>query len=695
MSSASPWILGIASSHNGAVCLLHGDEIVAAVQEERLLRQKRARVRAAYGSLAVNYCLQYAGISAGQLDLIVACGQKPLGTPNQRVDLCPLFEGRPVLSISHHLGHAVAAFATSGFQEAAVLVIDGMGSPLEDVPETERAAALDPTPGGFETTSLYHACGNRIIAVEKHFVPEGAWLVRRERRMPSFGSLGGMYGAVGAQIFGDPMDGAGKVMGLAPYGTATIDAAEFFSIEDNRFLFSDRVPERFCHTDRWPLRPTEYQDLAASAQAALERGVAHLVNRTRALTKTSRLCYAGGVTLNSVANEQILRSRCFEDVFLMPAAEDSGTAIGAAYYGLFQLTGRNTCRRLNHDAVGRRYSDAEIDEAVQAAPAIVSSTREDVLEDAVDELCDGKIIGWFNGRSELGPRALGQRSILCDPRRSDMKDALNRRVKHREGFRPFAPVVLLEEARRWFELDGVIDESPAMLRVVPVRRDKLSLVPAIVHVDGTGRVQTVTHAENGRLYTLIRRFHERTGVPMLLNTSFNVAGEPIVETPADALLGMLVSGLDACVVGDRFVRARPGPHSMLDLGIEVIAGSFVALGGRESRADDTLKIWESVALDAAELVDSRYQASGRPYSRIHTSTPWGTAVHFGSSDLVDVLTCASSNSTGNTTALTLLNALRQKLDVTDRAFLRLIPELCRARIIRLRDMEPLAERSNG
>jgi carbamoyltransferase len=185
---------------------------------------------------------------------------------------------------------------------------------------------------------------------------------------------------------------------------------------------------------------------------------------------------------------------------------------------------------------------------------------------------------------------------------------------------------------------------------------------------------------------------------MLLNTSFNVAGEPIVETPADALLGMLVSGLDACVVGDRFVRVQPGHHSMLELGIDAIATSFVARGRRGRgglAADDTLRIWESVALDAADLVDSRYQASGRPYSRIQTSTPWGTAVHFGSSDLVDVLSCASSNSTGNTTAHALLNTLRQKLDVTDRAFLRLIPELCRARIIRLRDVQTLMAQSNG
>ena len=237
----------------------------------------------------------------------------------------------------------------------------------------------------------------------------------------------------------------------------------------------------------------------------------------------------------------------------MPAAEDSGTAIGAAYHGLWQLTQHNSQRRILHDAPGRTYSPADVSAVLDqhANVRVVHSTN--VISDAVELLCDGKIIGWFDGGSELGPRALGQRSILCDPRRADAKDTLNRRVKMREAFRPFAPAVLLEEAANWFEFDGTSPESPFMLRVCEVNREKKDKVPAIVHVDGTGRLQTLTRENNGRFYELVKQFHEKTGVPILLNTSFNRMGQPIIETPADAIQCLLDTGLDCCVFEDRIV----------------------------------------------------------------------------------------------------------------------------------------------
>jgi carbamoyltransferase len=240
----------------------------------------------------------------------------------------------------------------------------------------------------------------------------------------------------------------------------------------------------------------------------------------------------------------------------MPAAEDSGTSIGAAYYGLWQLTGHNSQRPILHDAPGRTYSSADVSAALDQAQNIRVVHSTDVLSDAVELLCDGRIIGWFDGGSELGPRALGQRSILCDPRRPDGKETLNRRVKMREAFRPFAPAVLLEEAANWFEFGETSAESPFMLRVVKVNRERRDQVPAIVHVDGTGRVQTLTRANNGRFYELVRKFYEQTGVPMLLNTSFNRMGQPIIETPADAIECLLSTGLDCCVFEDRIVFKR-------------------------------------------------------------------------------------------------------------------------------------------
>jgi carbamoyltransferase len=561
-SEDSLWILGIsASPHNGAVCLLKGDEIVAAIQEERLSRIKRAAVYGAYPSLAIEYCLEYAGIRSGDLSLVVSCVTNRSTTPEQDLSLNPALQTRthktPTLYIPHHYGHAVSAFATSGFEESAVLVIDGVGSPFEDFTEDEKAACKWPVEDGWETISLYAASGASIKPLEKHMVEHFAWVGKPTGGMLTFGSLGGMYGASAYQIFGD-LHEAGKVMGLAPYGQPHIPRVEFFEMDGGRLRFHDEVTKRFAHNDRWPLRQREYSDLSASVQAALEEAVLHLVERLYEICPSENLCYAGGVALNSVANERIIRESPFRNVYIIPAAEDSGTAVGAAYHGLWRLTKTNTKKRLIHDAVGRPYSEEQILNAIENTPAVEISTSEDAISDAVELLCDGKIVGWFDGRSELGPRALGQRSILCDPRRPEAKDVLNRQVKHRESFRPFAPVVLRENVNEWFDLDGTSPDSPFMLRVCKFREDKKARVPGVVHIDDTGRLQTVTMEANGALYKLAKRFYERTNVPIILNTSFNVAGEPIVETPQDALNTLISTGIDYCVFGSKVVTKRRG-----------------------------------------------------------------------------------------------------------------------------------------
>jgi len=547
-SSREPWVLGINASHNGAVCLLHGDQIVAAIQEERLTRIKRQRIYGASPAFAIAYCLKHAGIDAGDLDLVVISTLGRSGDAANDVGRNWLLRtpqtGVQVERISHHLAHAISAFALSGFPDSAVLVVDGRGSSCDDLSPGERAAVIRAVEDGFETASLYHAGGTHIDPLEKHVASK--WLVGDQLAMPRFGSLGGMYAAVTKQIF-DRYSEAGKVMGLSSFGCPAFAPSDFFSISEKGFDFSDRVPNAFRFNERWPAHKEQYQDLARSTQVALEEGVLHLARRLRQKSGSRCLCYAGGVALNGIANERLFAEAGFEEIFIVPPAEDSGAAIGAAFWGLWQLTGVNTLAKLCVDALGRPYGREEIEAAADSVGSIRLVSESDYIGAAVDLICEGRILGWFSGRSELGPRALGQRSIVCDPRRADMPAQLNGRIKRRESFRPFAPAVLQDGVPVWFETNGAKVESPFMLRVRRFKDEQADKVPAVVHVDGTGRLQTLNHEANGSFYDLVDAFYRRTGVPILLNTSFNGPGEPIVETPTDALRCMLANSLDACV----------------------------------------------------------------------------------------------------------------------------------------------------
>jgi carbamoyltransferase len=568
VGAAKPWVLGISASHNGAYCLLHGDEVVVAVQEERLTGLKRQRIYGASPALGLTYCLEHAGIGVRDLSMVVSCMQGTADDPAQDVALNPAlrtaFHGIPTRRIPHHLGHAVSALAMSGLDRAAVLVVDGIGSGEDEFDDAERGVCLQPTVLGRETISLYAGNGVQITPLEKHLVDRGQWLGPSTQGLPTFGSLGGMFSAAAQLIFGDRME-AGKVMGLAPYGTPDLPASAFFTIADRRFVFRDELCSRYAGFERWPMHQEAYCTLAASVQHALEEALLYLTRHLRELSGMDALCYTGGVALNSVANERIHREAGYRHVYIPPAAEDSGPAIGAAYHGLWELTKTNTHRRLVHDSVGCRYTDAQLTAAIATTPCVREIAATDAIDATVDRVMQGQIGGWFHGRSELGPRALGQRSILCDPRRPDGKEVLNRRVKHREGFRPFAPAVLLEEVEHWFNLDGAEPDSPFMLRVCNFKPERRGEVPAVVHCDGTGRVQTVTRQNNGRFYDLIRGFFARTGVPILLNTSYNIMGEPIIETPADALWDLLFTGLDFCVLENHLVERMPGYQSPLDL----------------------------------------------------------------------------------------------------------------------------------
>ncbi len=570
------WVLGLAGSHNGAAALYRDDTLVCAVQEERLSRKKRDVLVPGRDSLAVAAVLSDQGIEVADLDLVVAA---PLITPDDPRDLVahhPTLGRRPTATITHHLAHALSAYACSGFDSATALVVDGMGSYARDLTESERAACLRFDPSHRETVSIY-TCAGALTPVEKHLGRTG-FATATTTRLGPFASLGLAYQQVARLAFGT-WDAAGKTMGLAPYGRPRFVREAFFDIApDGTFDFHDDlagIAGLIGSPGTYPADAALHADLAASVQAALEDGLLHLVRRARALTHSRRLVCAGGVFLNSVANERIVASGLFDEVYVVPFAEDSGTAIGAAFHGVQQLMGARSSfafrwagarssfafrwagarssfafrwagarssfarRRLEADALGPLPTDYAAALAL-AAPYARATTA--TFGDIATRIAAGEMVGLFTGRSELGPRALGQRSILYDPRRPLGAFELNRK-KGREAFRPFAPAVLRTHVQDWFDLAPPHD-SPFMLRVAPVLPERRDQIPAVTHVDGSARVQTVMPG-SGPLAEIIAAFYAQTGVPMVLNTSFNRAGEPIVESACDAVRSFLALDMRA------------------------------------------------------------------------------------------------------------------------------------------------------
>jgi len=636
-----PWILGISASHNGSYCLLHGDEIRLAIQEERLVGMKRARVYGARRGLGLRYCLEAAGITALDLSMVVISSQRSAKAEENDLWINPDLSGLPHLprrAVSHHLAHAASALATSGFESAGVLVVDGLGSPVEDLCDAAKRVVVGDSSGASEHLSLFRACGNNVMPIEVHTAIK--WLEKKSGGMWPFFSLGGMYSAAAQQIFGDPME-AGKVMGLAPYGKPHIPVEEFLRFEDERLHFSNLVQERFKHEDRWPAHRRKYQDLASSVQNALETALLRMTTRLREMTRETNLCLAGGVALNSVANQRICAEAGFKEVHIIPSADDSGVAIGAAYLGLWELGGGRPSMPLRSDAHGRTSTPEEIGFAIRAVPDVVARKPSDLLDEAADRLSRGQIGGWVQGGSELGPRALGQRSILCSPCGRHTKKELNARVKFREAFRPFAPSVLEEHAAAWFDFGHSPMNSRFMLRVVPFHKDRRNCVPAVVHVDGTGRLQTLTREDDGLFWKLVSRFHTKTGIPMLLNTSLNVQGEPIVETPLDALWCLLGTGLDFCIIHDWVVTKSSSFRSILDYVPSVIAEEYSL---RMEIGDHSLQT--SIRRDDAVTV--------------RVSTPWGKVDKVLPLRLLPLL----SKIDGHRDGYALLQSLSEKPSVT-------------------------------
>jgi carbamoyltransferase len=494
----------------------------------------------------------------------------------------PLFLARSgkVATLSHHLAHAYSAFAACPFHEGVVMVVDGVGSYGSDISEP-YPPGNGVAPLARESESYYRFEGSRIETLKKTWLePSRGFLSDEFYNMPGLGAL---YSRASTYVFGD-WNKCGELMGLAPYGRAG-EMQPLMEIDDGELnvptwspAFNQPWLSESESGEKWEDSPSmpHWKDLAWQVQDDTERVLLARAAWLRETTGAKNLCLAGGVALNCVANGRIAREAGFENVWIQPAAGDDGIAIGCAYYGHLAIQKKPRSFVMTHAYLGAAYNDRDVAAATDQALVRLATRRarsQDICADTARVLSEGHVVGWFQGRSEFGPRALGNRSILADPRKAEMKAILNSRVKHRQAFRPFAPIVLAERAAEIFEGE---EPSPYMLLAKRVRPEWKDRIPAIVHVDGTARVQTVDAASNGVLYRLLKEFDAITGVPVLLNTSFNVKGEPIVETPLDAMACFLETGIDYLVLHDTLIGKAP-LHKVLTPIIKVYAdvGSLV------------------------------------------------------------------------------------------------------------------------
>lgn len=590
------YVLGISCFyHDAAAALLKDGQLLAAAEEERFTRKKHDY---AFPNDAIEYCMHYAGISHKDLDYVVFY-EKPF-LKFERVLLTTLHtfpwsyrvfreamiswlfeklwikslikdklnvEDSRILFTEHHLSHAASAFLVSPFEEAAILTVDGVGE--------------------WTTASLGVGKGTEIK-------------LTKEIRFPH--SIGLLYSAFTAFLGFEVNEGEYKVMGMAPYGKphytdkiyklVRVAQDGSFSLDMDYFCYhysthksfsprfeglfgSPRRPDApfFTAATGYPGyfgdKPSDYEarckenqyyaDIAASIQKVTEEILLNMANSLHRKTGQKRLCMAGGVALNSVANARILKETPFEELYVQPAAGDGGGAVGAAFYAYNCLLNKPRSFVMDHAYWGREYNHEEVRRFLtdNNIPHQYIADEKKLLDTTVEYLLQGKVVGWYQGRFEWGPRALGNRSILADPRREDMKDIVNTKIKFREPFRPFAPSVLSEHVKDFFDLPQAHKHYPArfMLLVVTVKEDKRKIIPAVTHADGTGRLQIVEKDTNPLYYKLIRTFGDKTGVPILLNTSFNLRGEPIVNTPANAFSTFSKSEMDVLVM-DRFVVTK-------------------------------------------------------------------------------------------------------------------------------------------
>ena len=588
------YILGISCYfHDAAATLIKDGVVISAAEEERFSRIKHDYE---FPENAINFCLNLEGIETEDLDYIVFF-EKPF-VKFERLLLCTMqtfprsmklfreamitwlgdklwikhllqnklgVDSSKILFSEHHLSHAASSFYCSPFSEAAILTVDGVGE--------------------WTTATLGIGRGTDIKLL-------------KEIRFPN--SLGLLYSAFTAFLGFEVNEGEYKVMGMAPFGdpkyvdqvyeVVNVDDEGGFELDMDYFSFHystektftkkfeklfgdprDPKAEFFTDASGYPSyfeeKPDNYDeiakqnqyyaDIAASIQVVTEQIMVKMANYAYKETGLKHLCMAGGVALNSVANRKILSETPFEEIYIQPAAGDGGASTGAALYCYHGILGKPRNFVMEHAYWGQEHSPADTREFLKENNISYELIEDDqkLIERVVDSIQNGKVIGWHQGRFEWGPRALGNRSILADPRSTEMKDIVNVKIKFREPFRPFAPSILEEKAGEYFDIDEPEKHYPArfMLYVTDVHEDKRDILPAITHVDGTGRLQTVRKDLNPKYHKLIETFGDATGVPVLLNTSFNLKGEPVVNTPAEAFSSFSASGMDLLVLGNYLV----------------------------------------------------------------------------------------------------------------------------------------------
>jgi len=570
------YILGInAYDHDVAACLLRDGEIACAIAKERVTRVKHA---SGFYMDAVDYCLDAEGITLADVEAVVGnCYILPIDeferrlvhhhepghlsvSERKRAETSALFlsQGLDMGICSHHLAHAYSAFAPSPFDEGAIMIVDGVGSYRCDVTDEVIPQGDDAPRLARESESYYVFSGTDLTPVKK------VWLEPRKGILSDefyiMAGLGSLYSRVSTYVFGG-WNKCGEIMGLAPYGRP--GNTPLMTLKDEILDVPDwgtekKHPFTGGPDANWERSPNkaEWQDLAWRVQEDTERVLIARANWLHAKTGAKNLCLAGGVALNCVANGKLHDATPFENIWIQPAAGDDGIAIGCAYYAHLALKKRKRTFVMKTAYTGRTYDKFDEDEMFRPLTARIATLRkksQDVAEETARILARNSVIGWFQDRSEFGPRALGNRSILADPRTREMTDRVNAEVKHRQAFRPFAPVVLAEKAHEYFEGE---QESPFMLLAKKVKPEARQKIPAVVHVDGTARVQTVTKEQNPRLHALLQAFERRTGVAVLLNTSFNMRGDPMVESPMDAMECFLYTKLDALIVHDWIITKR-------------------------------------------------------------------------------------------------------------------------------------------
>lgn len=578
------YILGISCYyHDSAAALIKDGKVVAAGQEERFSRKKHDK---GFPIHAIQYCLAQENITIDQINY-VAFYEKPLVKFErflyQHLEMFPLSYQRfissmpswinkrlrllstlkkelkyrkGVLFVDHHMAHAAGSFFPSPFKKAAVLTIDGVGE---------------------WTTTAYGIGENTEITLQK------------EIKFPS--SIGLLYSTITGYLGFSVNNSEYKVMGLSPYGEMNRDRNMYYrrllkvidiktdgsyrlDMSYFKFHYAKRMPgEKLCDLLHGPPRNPEepltqrHKDIAAAVQLVTEDVVLKILNDIQARTKCENLVMSGGVALNSVCNGKILRNTKFKSVWIQPEPGDAGTSIGAALYVYHSVLEHQQRHHLEHAYLGPSFTDEEIHKVFleKNIKFHECKNKKDVVQTTVELLAKEKVVGWFQGRMEWGPRALGSRSILADASNPKMKEILNLKVKHREHFRPFAPVVCEDDAQKFFECDSPIPHATDfMLMVYPVRKQWHKKIPAVTHVDGSGRLQTVRKNQNQLYYEVIKEFGKKSGIPILVNTSFNIRGEPIVCTPYDAYRCMMGTGIDTLVIGSFVVHRNENPQDMWD-----------------------------------------------------------------------------------------------------------------------------------